>query len=260
MSRFEGRTAFVAGASRGIGAAIARGLAREGAAVALSARSTDALEALRDEIQGAGGKATVIPCDVSDPLAIDAAVATTLEELRSIEILVYASGISHAARFEEIGDEVWTRLYEVNVLGAVRFSRAVLPGMRERGWGRIVNIASAAAKYGSLYQSPYNATKHAMLGLTRCLALETATDGITVNAVCPGYVDTELLRQTAPGWADLLGVEPEEVLDTLIRTKVPQRRLLDSEEVAELALYVASPAAAGVTGQGLTIAAGSLLI
>jgi NAD(P)-dependent dehydrogenase (short-subunit alcohol dehydrogenase family) len=259
MNRFQGRTAFVAGASRGIGAAIALGLAREGAAVALSARSVEALDELAAEVRRDGGTAETIACDVLDPQAIEDAVTTATDRLGPIDILVYAAGISEAAPFEEIGDEVWKRIYEVNVMGTVRFSRAVLPAMRERGWGRIVNIASAAAKTGSMNQSPYNASKHAMLGLTRCLALETALDGITVNAVCPSYVDTELLRETAPGWAAMYGVEPHEVMDKL-KERMPQGRLLEVEEVAELALYVASPAAAGVTGQGLTIAGGSLLI
>lgn len=260
MGRFEGRTALVVGASRGIGAEIARGLAREGAAVAVCARSTGPLEQLAEELRAGGAKAAAIPCDVGDPVAIERAAAAAAQELGPVEILVYAAGTSAIGPFEKLTDEDWEWIYAVNVIGSVRFSRAVLPAMRECGWGRIVNVASTAAKYGSMYQSAYNATKHALLGLTRCLALETATDGITVNALCPGYVNTELLREAAPGWADLLGVAPHEVIDTLVATKVPQRRLLEPAEVAELALYVASPAARGLTGQGLTIAGGLLLI
>jgi NAD(P)-dependent dehydrogenase (short-subunit alcohol dehydrogenase family) len=261
MSRFEGRTALVVGASRGIGAEIARGLSREGAAVAICARSTRPLEELAEELQAGGREAAPITCDVSDPAAIEAAAAEAATRLGAIDVLVYAAGTPGAVGpFEKLTDEDWIRANVVNVMGAVRFSRAVLPAMRERRWGRIVNIASTAAKYGSMYYSAYNASKHALLGLTRCLALETATDGITVNALCPGYVDTEMLREAAPGLADLVGVAPDEVLDTLVATKVPQRRLIKPSEVAELALYVASPGAASVTGQGLTIAAGSLLI
>jgi NAD(P)-dependent dehydrogenase (short-subunit alcohol dehydrogenase family) len=256
MGRFEKRTALIVGASRGIGAEIARGLAREGAKVAICARSTGPLEDLAEAIGASSGEAVALDCDAGDVASIEATAAAAADRLGPIDILVYAAATSAIGPFETITDSDWERLYRVNVMGAVRFIRLLLPSMRARRWGRIVNIASTAAQFGSLQQSPYNATKHAMLGLTRCLALETAADGITANAICPGYVDTELLRDAAPGWADLHGVAPDEVIDALIE-KIPQRRLLTAEEIAELALYVASPGAAGLTGQGLTIAAGA---
>jgi len=260
MGRLQGRTAFIVGASRGIGAEIARSYAREGAAVAVGARSLGALEELREELREGGAEATALAVDAADPEAVAATAAAAEQALGQVDVLVYAAGVAAVGRFEELDDEVWTDLYEVNVMGAVRFARALLPGMRSRGWGRIVNVASTAAKYGSMYQSPYNATKHAMLGLTRCLALETAAEGITVNAICPGFVDTEMLRSGAPALAELIGVPAEGVIEALVSAKVPQKRLLEPAEVAELATYLASPEAAGMTGMGLTLAGGLILV
>jgi NAD(P)-dependent dehydrogenase (short-subunit alcohol dehydrogenase family) len=259
MGRLSGRTALVVGASRGIGAEIARAYAREGAAVAVSARSADALEDLATELGDAGGVVKPITADASDPAAVDSAVTACEASLGSVDILVYAAGVSAIGRFEDIELEDWRRLYEVNVVGAVAFTKRILAGMRDRGWGRIVIVASTAGKYGSMNQSPYNATKHALLGLTRCLALETGPDGITVNALCPGFVDTELLRDAVASAASVAETEPEELLNQLI-ARVPIGRLLQPSEVAELATYVASPEASGITGQGLTIAGGLILI
>ncbi len=260
MGRLAGQVALVVGASRGIGAEIARSFAREGASVGLCARSVTPLEVLAEELRGSGADAAAFGCDAAEGDAVTATVTAVEERLGPVDILIYAAGAAAVGRFEDIDDAYWQRLYEVNVMGSVRFSRALLAGMRGRGRGRIINIASTAAKYGSLYQSPYNASKHALLGLTRCLALETAADGITVNAICPGYVDTEMLREAVPEWSALLGLPEAELLDTLVATKVPQKRLLEPSEVAELALYVASPGAAGLTGQGLTLAGGLILI
>jgi NAD(P)-dependent dehydrogenase (short-subunit alcohol dehydrogenase family) len=225
----------------------------------VAARSAAALEDLASELSGAGAAVEPITVDASDMGAIDGAVAACESALGPVEILVYAAGIGTVGRFEDIGIDVWQRLYEVNVLGAVGFAKRVLPGMRERGWGRIVNVASTAAKYGSMNQSPYNATKHALLGLTRCLALEAAGDGITVNALCPGFVDTDMLRDAVSSWAASTDTVPEALIEGLI-ARVPIGRLLEASEVAELATYVASPEAAGMTGQGLTLAGGLILI
>jgi NAD(P)-dependent dehydrogenase (short-subunit alcohol dehydrogenase family) len=259
VGRLEGRTALVVGASRGIGAEISRAFAREGAAVGVSARSADALKELASELSGDGAVVEPIAADASDGAAIDAAVAQCEAALGPVDILAYAAGVGITGRFEDIAIEDWRRLYEVNVLGAVGFAKRVIPGMRERGWGRIINVASTAGKYGSMNQSPYNATKHAVLGLTRCLALETAADGITVNALCPGFVDTDMLRDLLSEAAASAGVVPDELLNGLL-ARVPIGRLLEPSEVAELATYVASPEASGMTGQGLTLAGGLILI
>jgi NAD(P)-dependent dehydrogenase (short-subunit alcohol dehydrogenase family) len=186
-------------------------------------------------------------------------VARAREDLGPVDVLVYATGQSAVGRFEDIDGSVWSHLYDVNVLGAVRFTHAVLGPMRESGWGRIVAVASTAAKYGSRWQSPYNASKHALLGFVRCLALETAGDGITVNAVCPGFVDTEMVAQALPQWASVIGTTEDAVLSGLV-SRVPQGRMLQPQEVAEMVAYVASPAAGGLTGQGLTLDGGLILV
>jgi NAD(P)-dependent dehydrogenase (short-subunit alcohol dehydrogenase family) len=259
MGRLEGHTALVVGASRGIGAEIARAYAREGAAVGVSARSAAALAQLADELRGVGAEVEAVVADVTDQAAIGPAVDACEAAVGPVDILVYAAGISTVGPFEEIGIDVWQRLFEVNVLGAVGFAKRVLPGMRERGRGRIVNVASTAAKYGSVNQSPYNATKHALLGLTRCLALETAADGVTVNALCPGFVDTDMLRQAVSDWGAATDTAPEELIEGLV-SRVPIGRLLEPGEIAELAVYLASPEAGGMTGQGLTLAGGLILV
>jgi NAD(P)-dependent dehydrogenase (short-subunit alcohol dehydrogenase family) len=258
-NELRGRTALVVGASRGIGAEIARELARRGAQVVLGARSTAALHAVRDEITAEGHVAHAVSVDATRPSSINAAVERARSLAGPIDILVYASGASTVGRFDDLGDDTWTHLYELNVLGAVRFTRALLPDMRERRWGRVIFIASTAAKHGSLYQAPYNATKHALLGMVKCVALETARTGVTVNAVCPGFVDTDMVGEAIPQWAELLNVPEDQIVDTVV-SRVPMRRMLQPEEVAAMACYVASPKAAGLTGQGLTLDGGLILI
>lgn len=254
-----GRCALVVGASRGIGAATATRLAQRGAAIALTARSLGPIEELSASLRANGAESAAYGGDVTIAGDAERVVARVAEELGQIDVLVYATGQSAVGRFEDIDVEEWGRLYDVNVVGAVRFARAVLGPMREQGWGRIVAVASTAAKYGSRMQSPYNASKHGLLGLVRCLALETAGDGITVNAVCPGFVDTEMVTQALPEWAAANGTTEDAVLSGLL-ARVPQGRMLHADEVAELVSYVASPAAAGLTGQGLTIDGGLILI
>ncbi|TMR40629.1 SDR family NAD(P)-dependent oxidoreductase [Actinomadura geliboluensis] len=255
----SGRCALVVGASRGIGAEAATRLAERGARVALTARSADSLERLAATLRASGAECAAYPADVTVTGDVSRVVDRVGAELGPVDVLVYATGQGAVGRFESIDEAEWRRLYEVNVIGAVGFARAVLGPMRERGWGRIVAVASTAAKYGSRLQSPYNASKHALLGLVRCLALETAGDGITVNAVCPGFVDTEMVAQALPRWASVLGTSEEAVLAGLL-SRVPQGRMLGVGEVAELVAYVASPAAAGLTGQGLTLDGGLILV
>jgi 3-hydroxybutyrate dehydrogenase len=173
------------------------------------------------------------------------------QELGGADIVVNNAGIHAAGRFVDIEPETYSRLYEVNVVGVVRVSQAFLSGMIERQRGSIVNIASTAGLFESPGQAPYNASKHGTVGLTRCMALELASSGVTCNAICPGFVDTPMLD----GFADLVGAESEELRKQLAK-RTPMGRILSPDEIANLALYLGSDESSGMTGQTMAISNG----
>lgn len=257
--RLTGLTAVVTGAGRGIGRAIAESFAREGAAVAAAARSAAELDEVVSGIQAEGGTALAVPTDITADDHVTRLAEQTLAAFDHVDVLVNNAGVHVAGRFVDIPMDQWYRAAEVNIHGTVRVTRAFLPHMLERSTGRVLNIASTAGKYGSVYQSPYNATKHAVVGLTRCLALETAKSGVRVNAICPGFVATEMIQGAAEHFGPLLGVSPPDVPD-IMRERVPIGRFIEPSELAELAVYLASPAADGMTGQALTLAGGLILV
>ena len=258
MSRLTGRRAVVLGAGRGIGAAIARAYAAEGAGVVVASRTATDVQAVSDEIATAGGRAFAVAADVRDTASIAALASTAAEALDGpVDILVNSAGRYEPRAFLDYELEHWSEMVDVNLLGTVRAIRSVLPAMIEIGRGRIINIASTAGKYGTANQSAYNASKHAVLGLTRSLALEVARQGVRVNAICPGWVDTELIQTDALSTA--IGVEPDEVAATLAR-RAPIGRFVRPEEVAALAVYLAADESDAMTGIGLTLAGGLILI
>jgi len=256
--RLDGARAVVTGASRGIGRAIATAFADEGAEVVLCARDGDALQAVVSEIAAGGGIAHALPLDLTDGAAV-AHLPTVAAHLLggAPTILVNNAGVYTGGRFDELTDDDWRRTFELNVFGTARVTRTLLPAMVEAGRGRVISVASTAGKSGTAGQSAYNASKHALLGLTRSLALEVAADGVRVTAICPGWVDTDLIDEQE--MAPRLGVEPSEVRATLA-ARAPIGRMTTVDEVAGMAVYLASPEADSITGVGLTMAGGMLLI
>jgi NAD(P)-dependent dehydrogenase (short-subunit alcohol dehydrogenase family) len=245
-----GKTALVTGGGRGIGRAIALTFAQHGARVAVAARTQQQVESVAAEI---GEKAIALVCDVSNPDQ----VAGIFADIKP-DILVNNAGVAESATLVNTTDELWNRHLAINLSGTFYCTRAALPHMLEKRWGRIINIASIAAKTGAPYIAAYAASKHGVLGLTRSVALEVATSGVTVNAICPGYVETEMVSQGVERITTRTGRSAEEALDMLKRMS-PQNRLVTPEEVAALALLLASEEGRGITGQGINIDGGTVL-
>ena len=259
MNRLAGKVALITGAGRGIGREIALRFAQEGAAVALVARSSAEIEAVAGAISGAGGRSLVASADVTSEEAIRAAVERATSELGPIDTLVNSAGIYHVARFLDHSLEQWKQVFDVNVHGSFIAAQAVLPSMIERRTGRIINIASTAGKWGTRYQSAYNASKHAVLGLTKCLALETAELGIRVNAICPAWVEGRMFDEQLPNLARILGGDAEDARQALI-ARIPIGRFIRLDEIPPLAVYLASDESEGMTGQAITLDGGMIFL
>lgn len=249
----DGRHAFVTGGSRGIGTAIADALVRSGARVTVLGRDRPALEAVAGRI---GGRAVV--GDVTDTAALSEAIKAAESGQGPIDILVNNAGAAETAKFQNADDALWDRMLALNLTSVVRATRHVLPGMLDRNWGRIVTVASTAGLKGYAYVSAYSAAKHAVIGLTRSLALETARTGVTVNAVCPGYTDTDLVRGSATRLAERTGKDPEALIAEMVSGN-PQRRLIDPIEVARAVLWLADPDSGAMTGQAIAVAGGEIM-
>ena len=245
------RTCLVTGASRGIGAAIAARLAAGGHRVALLGRDPAALAA----VAGSLPSSLVVPADVTDPAAVEAAVARVEGEWGPVEVLVSNAGTGFAAPLVDTTDGDWARMLELNLTAPFRLVRRVLPAMTERGWGRIVVVASVVAKRGESQVAAYTAAKHSVLGLVRAAAAEVARTGVTVNAVCPGYVDTPMTDGTVAAIAARSGRSLDEARAVLARRQ-PIGRLIDPAEVAEAVAFCLVNGA--ITGQGINVDGGSV--
>lgn len=247
-----GRHALVTGAGRGIGAAVARALAHHGAAVTWLGRDRAALEAVAAPFAGQG---RVAIADVTDRAALGRSIAAAAEAFGPIGILVNNAGTAESAPFARTEPALLDRMLAVNLVGAFHATQAVLPTMLERRWGRIVNVASTAGLKGYAYVTAYCAAKHALVGLTRALAVETAAQGITVNAVCPGYTETDLLAGAVAGIAARTGRSEAEARAVLARTS-PLGRFVRPEEVANAVAWLVLPGSEAVTGQAIVVAGG----
>ena len=253
MDQLKGRHALVTGGGRGIGAAIAKALSADGATVTIVGRDREALRARVDEGLACDWEA----CDVTDAEALGAACRTLADRRGPIDILVSNAGAAFSAPFAKTRDDDFRRMLELNLMGPVHGVRAVLPGMTERGWGRVVTVASTAALKGYAYVTAYSAAKHAVLGFTRALALETARSGVTVNCVCPGFTDTDLVAGSVDLIMQKSGRSADQVREEFTRAN-PQGRLVEPREVASAVSWLCSPAAGSVTGVALTVAGGEI--
>lgn len=249
----KARHALVTGGGSGIGLAIALALAGDGHRVTIMGRSADRLAAAASDHPAA--QLRVAAADVTDPQAVEAAVAQAADKSGPVGILVNNAGGADTAPFGKTSMSAWQKAINLNLFGTVHCIQAVLPAMQEAGWGRIVNVGSTAGLKGYSYVSAYVAAKHAVVGLTRALALEVARSGITVNAICPGYADTELIASSIETIMQKTGRSHEEVLAGFTRTN-PQGRLVAPAEVAAAAVWLSSDLAAAVNGIALPIDGG----
>jgi NAD(P)-dependent dehydrogenase (short-subunit alcohol dehydrogenase family) len=251
-----GRGAVVTGGGRGIGEAVARALAGAGAAVVVGARGVEEIERVAAAIAERGGKAWAIRCDVAD----DAEVRRFGEEARSrlgrVDILVNNAGVSSSAPLAKLTLQEWNRSLAVIATGTFLCTRELVPGMIERGWGRVVNIGSVAGLEGAKYVAHYSAAKHAVIGFTRSIALELAGTGVTINAICPGYVATPMTEATLANVQAHTGLSREAALASVLAS-AGQDRLITPEEVAEAVLDLCHDDAAKINGQAVVLKTGA---
>ncbi|MEM7587304.1 MAG: SDR family NAD(P)-dependent oxidoreductase [Acidobacteriota bacterium] len=247
----------ITGGGRGIGAAIAEALAQQGAAVVVAARSRDEIEATAQALGEQGHRAYAVPCDVTDAASIASLYEAAEEHLGGVDVLVNNAGIGFSAPLKAVRASDWERVFAVNVTGTFLCTQVFLPAMIERGWGRIVNVASVAGKFGAPYISTYAASKHAVIGFTRSIAAEVAKTGVTVNAVCPGFVETEMVVESVDRIVDKTGLSEQEARHSLARNS-PQERIFEASEVAYQVQCLCDPRARGVNGQALVLDGGAI--
>jgi 3-hydroxybutyrate dehydrogenase len=243
---FNGKTALVTGSTSGIGLGIALALARQGANVMLNGFGD--VEAAKAEVSKAGGKVAYHGADMSRPAEIEQMVHACESTFGAVDILVNNAGIQHVAPIEEFPPERWDAIVAINLSSAFHTMRVALPGMKQRNWGRIVNVASVHGLVASAQKSAYVAAKHGIVGLTKVAALETATTGITVNAVCPGWVLTPLVQKQVDARAVQAGISNEQAKQQLLAEKQPSLQFTTPEQLAELVLFLCSPAGDNVRG------------
>lgn len=253
MPRFDGSVAVVTGGGRGIGAAIARALAAEGAAIVVAARTIDRIEKVAGEIQKTGGKAWAVRCDVTDPASVHSLAQAAGRRAGVVDILINNAGAAHSAPLAKIALEDWNRVLAANATGTFLCTQAFIPAMLMRKKGSVVNVASVAGLAGGRYIAAYAAAKHAVIGLTRSVAAELEGTGVTCNAVCPGFVDTEMTKESVARVVAKTGKGADAALAAMLAA-AGQKRLITVEEVAQAVLRLCDPRGARPNGKAVTIA------
>ncbi|MBA1156496.1 SDR family NAD(P)-dependent oxidoreductase [Microvirga mediterraneensis] len=253
LTSLKGRHALVTGGGRGIGRAIAASLVKAGASVTVVGRNPAALE--QAIVQGAAHAAAI--ADVTDASVVQRAVREAVDRYGPVDLMIANAGAAASAPFMKSGPDVFRQMLDVNLLGVTNMAQAVLGSMTERGFGRIVAVASTAGLKGYPYVSAYCAAKHAVIGLVRALALETAKTGVTVNAVCPGFTDTDLVAESLDRIMAKTNRSRDEALGELVKHN-PQGRLIDPSEIADAVLWLCGDGARSVTGQAIVVAGGEL--
>lgn len=256
MESIEGRVALVTGGGRGIGRSIALALARAGAHVAVAARTVPEIEAVAAEVKALGRRTYFFPLDVADRAMLAAAPRQVAEALGPVDILVNNAGVHASAPVQELDASSWDAILAVNLTGPAMLTRACLPHMYERAWGRVINVASVAGRIGLKHGSAYSASKHGLIGFTRSLALEAARKGVTVNALCPSWTETQMMDEAVEAISAATGRPEAEVKKAMLAGN-PSGRAALPEEVADAALFLIRNAA--VTGQTVHIDGGEVM-
>ncbi|WP_437946357.1 SDR family NAD(P)-dependent oxidoreductase [Sorangium sp. So ce296] len=255
MDKSMNKVALITGASRGIGKAIALRLAKDGYTTALLARSKEQLQGTAAEVRRAGGNAVVGLCDVTSPSSVVEAVRDVVGQTGGVGVLVNNAGRGGGGVTASMTDELWREILETNLSSVFHVTKAILNHNTEGALRTIINMASTGGKQGVVHAAAYSASKHGIIGFTKSLALELAPKGITVNAVCPGFVETELAEKARAVYAQIWGVSTADA-KRRIEQRIPIGRYIVPDEVAEMVAYLASAPARGVTGQALNVCGG----
>jgi NAD(P)-dependent dehydrogenase (short-subunit alcohol dehydrogenase family) len=253
-----GRRAVVTGAGRGIGRSIALAFAQAGADVAVTARTQGEIEQLAAEIRAMGRQSLAVSCDVTDSEQVKHMATTLIEGLGGVDILVNNAGNAGSHKFLNHPDELWHRMLSINLTSVYYVTKAFVPRLIEQRWGRIITIASMASRVGGSYIAAYTAAKHGVLGLTRALAVELLPYDITVNAICPGYVNTPMTDASVSNIVARTGMSEAQAREALEKSS-PQKRLFEPEEIAAVAVFLAQDINKGITGQAINIDGGGVM-
>lgn len=259
MTGLRDKIVLITGGSGGLGQAMAAAFAAQESRVAIVARNRRRLEVAAANMPHKGAQILALPCDIRRRSQVQDLQKEIKQRWGDVQILINNAGIARAVNFSDMSDELWDDTLATNLTAAYNCCKVFLPAMTAAKWGRVINIASIAAKVGFRHVTAYTASKHGLLGLTRSLALETAHLGVTVNAICPGYIDDERTRENAKLMAEKTGKSVAQIFE-LFASSAPQNRLIEPEEVAVLAVLIASEKLGAMTGQGVNVDGGAVMV